>query len=479
MPDIRIKITNAYNNKGEIHSKEIKINGNVVISNYIDETKKPYGFMNATVKGNKVSIHQRNSHTGTLDFSKEKYDIFLKILKMDGNGDEFALSDLIKTTKESLGLDNSFTVRKDMNAGILNILKGNEIYLHLDFETGAEKAQQATKTQETQKANNTATQKTKESETPQSSSIKDKLEFLKQYIPNTNVKPIAIDLKVQDSKNPFNSNYVDRTVHGQYTVEEDKTSVWAIKDKFKVGFDRIKYANPDLNITNNTFFSKGTVINIPDGFPLKYEKINNLDDVIKATQLDENYIRNTLAKIEKLKLEAYQDKENGGVLTIGFGHTGKVNGKALSENTKITEVQAYKLLAEDLVAQTATVRSYFGDNDFDKAPKSVQMGLIDMAFNGGMYPIRINNQKDYISKGDYVGAVEHMFYEGTDPVFKKGLRKRSFCRVMMAVKDLSPEDRKKVLDDIETKCKAIIEEHTGKDNTDLQQLWDNAQKGIF
>ena len=25
MPDIRIKITNAYNNKGEIHGKEIKI----------------------------------------------------------------------------------------------------------------------------------------------------------------------------------------------------------------------------------------------------------------------------------------------------------------------------------------------------------------------------------------------------------------------------------------------------------------------
>ncbi|MCC8075920.1 MAG: glycoside hydrolase family protein [Clostridiales bacterium] len=53
-----------------------------------------------------------------------------------------------------------------------------------------------------------------------------------------------------------------------------------------------------------------------------------------------------IKKYEGLRLTAYQD--SAGVWTIGYGHTGKVDGKAVSKGMTITRVRSEELLKTDV-----------------------------------------------------------------------------------------------------------------------------------
>lgn len=77
-------------------------------------------------------------------------------------------------------------------------------------------------------------------------------------------------------------------------------------------------------------------------------------------------------------LKAY--KCPAGVWTIGYGHTGKVNGKAISKGMSITETKATELLKEDVAKFEKKVAKYnstynWNQNQFD--------ALVSFAFNIG------------------------------------------------------------------------------------------------
>lgn len=87
-----------------------------------------------------------------------------------------------------------------------------------------------------------------------------------------------------------------------------------------------------------------------------------------------------LKKFEGFRLNAYDDKQPKvkltektkikGTLTIGIGHTGKVDGKPICWNTKIKSAKAYELFRSDIKAHETNVRKYntkykWTQNEFD------------------------------------------------------------------------------------------------------------------
>lgn len=89
---------------------------------------------------------------------------------------------------------------------------------------------------------------------------------------------------------------------------------------------------------------------------------------------------NLIKKFEGCRLEAY--KCPAGVWTIGYGHTGKVNGKTICNGIKITSAKATALLKSDLAVFEKAVTScgYLtfkpNQNQFD--------ALVSFAFNCGI-----------------------------------------------------------------------------------------------
>lgn len=83
-------------------------------------------------------------------------------------------------------------------------------------------------------------------------------------------------------------------------------------------------------------------------------------------------------KYEGCKLTAY--KCPAGVWTIGYGHTGKVNGVPVGSGMKITQAEAVNILKQDLERFEAKVQKYdskyhWNQNEFD--------ALTSFAFNVG------------------------------------------------------------------------------------------------
>lgn len=85
-----------------------------------------------------------------------------------------------------------------------------------------------------------------------------------------------------------------------------------------------------------------------------------------------------IKEFEGMRLEAY--KCPAGVWTIGIGHTGKVDGKAICKGMKITKAKATKLLQDDVIEFEKNVEKYnskynWNQNQFD--------ALVSFAFNIG------------------------------------------------------------------------------------------------
>ena len=85
-----------------------------------------------------------------------------------------------------------------------------------------------------------------------------------------------------------------------------------------------------------------------------------------------------IESFEGLILEAYKDA--GGTWSIGYGHTGKIDGMAICSGMKITQSKAQELLAEDCYCAETEVNRYnstynFNQNQYD--------ALVSFAFNIG------------------------------------------------------------------------------------------------
>lgn len=161
-----LTVTNAYS-KGKAKTT-LTINGNVEITNFKQGEAKPSAFVQAKVTEGKVNIQSNKCNASSLDLSDQKYSVMLKIAKSskdDSGARELSWYDLRDTDKAKLGLDDSFEIKKDLKAGILNIYKkvGNKLttWLHIDFETKTEKASEqstsSSKSNETQKSSGTKT----------------------------------------------------------------------------------------------------------------------------------------------------------------------------------------------------------------------------------------------------------------------------------------------------------------------------------
>jgi len=87
---------------------------------------------------------------------------------------------------------------------------------------------------------------------------------------------------------------------------------------------------------------------------------------------------NLIKQFEGVRLTAYQD--GGGVWTIGYGHTGNVDGVPIKKGMTITEEKAEELLKSDLARFEKHVLSFnkkynWTQNEFD--------ALVSFAFNLG------------------------------------------------------------------------------------------------
>jgi GH24 family phage-related lysozyme (muramidase) len=105
-----------------------------------------------------------------------------------------------------------------------------------------------------------------------------------------------------------------------------------------------------------------------------------------------------------------------GTLTIGYGHTGLVNGKPIKWNSKIKETTAVKLLKVDLVKSEKEVGKYpayhWSQNEFD--------ALVSFAFNIGS----INQLTDFGTRPKSVIASKMLLYYNSGGKPLDGLKKR-------------------------------------------------------
>lgn len=113
---------------------------------------------------------------------------------------------------------------------------------------------------------------------------------------------------------------------------------------------------------------------------------------------------------EGLRLKAYHDSE--GVLTIGYGHTGRMSPPKVFANSSITKAEAEEYLrgdaaeAEKIVLRN--VRVPLSQNEFD--------ALVSWVFNLGEGNLKRSTLLRKLNDGDYAGAAEQFsrwVYGGT------------------------------------------------------------------
>jgi len=127
-----------------------------------------------------------------------------------------------------------------------------------------------------------------------------------------------------------------------------------------------------------------------------------------------------IKSFEGLGLKAYLCPS--GVLTIGYGHTGKVRGNKITLQTTITPEEAETLLKEDLTrfekAVDSLVKVPLNNNQFD--------ALVSFVFNIGINAFSGSTLLKLLNSGDYKGASQQFkrwIYGNSNKVLE-GLKKR-------------------------------------------------------
>ncbi len=127
-----------------------------------------------------------------------------------------------------------------------------------------------------------------------------------------------------------------------------------------------------------------------------------------------------IKSFEGLGLKAYLCPS--GVLTIGYGHTGKVRGNKITLQTTITPEEAETLLKEDLIrfekAVNSLVKVPLNNNQFD--------ALVSFVFNIGINAFSTSTLLTLLNSGDYKGASQQFkrWIYGNGKKVLEGLEKR-------------------------------------------------------
>ena len=148
---------------------------------------------------------------------------------------------------------------------------------------------------------------------------------------------------------------------------------------------------------------------------LQNRELYNLNDKIqeKAKQIEliksNNYhfsdeeivkARKFIQGEEKFVAEAYKPNKHD-VWTIGYGHTGKVDGKAITSGMKITKEKAEELYRKDFEAHIKPLREI-------EVPltSNQKIALASFSFNLGPDCLRNSSIFKNLQKGDYKEAAE-------------------------------------------------------------------------
>ncbi|OOF40850.1 hypothetical protein BKK47_02790 [Rodentibacter mrazii] len=134
---------------------------------------------------------------------------------------------------------------------------------------------------------------------------------------------------------------------------------------------------------------------------------------------------NELIGSESLRLKAYQDQ--GKVWTIGYGHTGHINGVPIGAGMTITKDQADTILRGKLKefenAVNSSVKVPLSQNQFD--------ALVSLAYNIGGGAFSRSNIPKYLNSGDFQKAADTILEFNKSrqngeprPSFNKGLFNR-------------------------------------------------------
>lgn len=306
------------------------------------------------------------------------------------------------------------------------------------------------------------------------------------------------DTTEQHNENYAQNHYLEILPASVDTVKSGE-NLTIICRRNKISKADLLKANPE--ITNENIIKAGQTIQIPERTVFKAGSIKNIDDISAATKVSKNYINDILfgfeGRTKEPALNAYYDNvpdetHSNGYLTIGFGHTGTINGEKITENTTIDRDKAYELLAQDIQNAKKAVIEYIGKENFEKAPQSIQDALIDIAFNKGIElgfegierdkngNIKCTRNtltqklKEDIEKQDYVSAAKHVIFKTES----NGLKRRNLYRLIVATKDLSANERKEVLRSAETYYQEIKSSINILEQTKLKKHLENADNGI-
>jgi len=123
---------------------------------------------------------------------------------------------------------------------------------------------------------------------------------------------------------------------------------------------------------------------------------------------------NLIKSFEGCKLTAYRDQ--GGILTIGFGHTGDV-----TPGETITQDRANSLLEEDLVNTELLV-----EDQLEKVPTSNQFSaMVSFTYNLGIQRFMKSTLLTKYNDGDIQGAAsEFLKWNHVNGVVDPGLTRR-------------------------------------------------------
>ena len=276
----------------------------------------------------------------------------------------------------------------------------------------------------------------------------------------------------------------------QYEI--DTYQIIAANPQLKAGKDyKVSYPKNGLAILTSNL-KAGREIVIPARYSVKSGSCKSIKDVAKITGVSEAYLKDFLTKVEvenqdgKPDLTTYLD--DGGTPTIGYGHTGRVDGKPLScragKKITITEGKALEILAEDILKHQAMTMAYLGEQNYRKAPKSVQNAILDIAYNKGIwdgyletngYAASTRKIKDDLAKGHYASALVHSRREKTG---FRGLKKRNVYRFISGLTDLTPSQRKNAMDAMKPYYNQVLSQCKAYDKPALKKAWENAEKGI-
>lgn len=270
--------------------------------------------------------------------------------------------------------------------------------------------------------------------------------------------------------------------------ELDTYQIVAANPQLKNGRDyTVKFRKNNLAIIDSKL-KAGTKITIPARYTVKKGSVKNLNDVAKITGISKNYLNDLLTVTEvspkhpgKPDLRTYDD--GFGMPTIGFGHTGKVDGKRLSLKNRIniSYSKACELLAEDILKHEAMVASYVGASNYRNAPASVKAAIMDNAYNKGIWDGFLSpyankytkNVKKNLADGHYATALCNT--RRITP--SSELKRRNVYRFISGLTDLPRSKQKAAIKAYKPYYNQVVKSQKGLDKKYLQQAWHDAERG--